>query len=90
MEEVQARESGCPSTGFATVQSSAGSTIRCDGAAGPERRLLARYPEVRAALMDLAGKISDQEMRKMNYAVDGEHRDSADVARDFLHSKGLE
>jgi len=51
---------------------------------------LARYPEARAALIDLAGKINDEEMRKMNYAVDGEHRDAADVARDFLHAKGLD
>jgi osmoprotectant transport system substrate-binding protein len=51
---------------------------------------LARYPEARAALLELAGKINDQEMRKMNYAVDGEHRDAADVARDFLHAKGLD
>jgi osmoprotectant transport system substrate-binding protein len=51
---------------------------------------LARYPEARAALMDLAGKINDEEMRKMNYAVDGEHRDAADVARDFLKAKGLD
>jgi glycine betaine/choline ABC-type transport system substrate-binding protein len=40
--------------------------------------------------LELAGKISDQEMRKMNYEVDGEHRDAADVARDFLHAKGLD
>jgi osmoprotectant transport system substrate-binding protein len=51
---------------------------------------LARYPEARAALMDLAGKINDEEMRKMNYAVDGEHRDAVDVARDFLHAEGLD
>jgi len=51
---------------------------------------LARYPEARTALLDLAGKINDQEMREMNYAVDGEHRDAADVARDFLHAKGLD
>jgi osmoprotectant transport system substrate-binding protein len=51
---------------------------------------LARYPEVRTALLDLAGKISDEEMRRMNYAVDGEHRDAADVAREFLHAKGLD
>jgi osmoprotectant transport system substrate-binding protein len=51
---------------------------------------LARYPEARAALMDLAGKIDDQEMRKMNFAVDGEHRDAVDVAREFLHAKGLD
>jgi osmoprotectant transport system substrate-binding protein len=51
---------------------------------------LTRNPEVRAALLDLAGKINDEEMRKMNYAVDGEHRDAAEVARDFLHAKGLD
>ena len=51
---------------------------------------LARYPEARAALLELAGKINDEEMRKMNYEVDGEHRDAADVAREFLHAKGLD
>jgi osmoprotectant transport system substrate-binding protein len=51
---------------------------------------LARHPEMREALMGLAGKISTNEMRKMNNAVDGQHRDAADVAREFLHSKGLE
>jgi osmoprotectant transport system substrate-binding protein len=51
---------------------------------------LTRVPEMRAALMELAGKISDEEMRRMNYEVDGEHRDIADVAREFLRAKGLE
>jgi osmoprotectant transport system substrate-binding protein len=51
---------------------------------------LTRFPEMRAALMELAGKISDEEMRRMNYEVDGEHRDIADVAREFLRAKGLE
>jgi osmoprotectant transport system substrate-binding protein len=51
---------------------------------------LARHPEVRTALLELSGKINDAEMRKMNYEVDGEHRDIADVAREFLRSKGLE
>lgn len=49
-----------------------------------------RHPEVREAIAELAGKISDEEMRKMNFAVDGQHRDAADVAREFLHSKGLD
>lgn len=48
-----------------------------------------RYPDVRDAIAELAGKISDAEMRKMNYAVAGEGRDVTDVARDFLQSKGL-
>jgi osmoprotectant transport system substrate-binding protein len=49
-----------------------------------------RHPEVRAAIAELAGKISDEEMRKMNFAVDGQHRDAADVAREFLRAKGLD
>jgi osmoprotectant transport system substrate-binding protein len=49
----------------------------------------ARHPEVRDAIAELAGKISSDEMRKMNYEVDGEHRDAADVAREFLQSKNL-
>jgi osmoprotectant transport system substrate-binding protein len=51
---------------------------------------LARHPEVRAAIAELAGKISDAQMQKMNYAVAGEGRDASDVARKFLHSQGLD
>ncbi len=51
---------------------------------------LALHPEARAAIAGLAGKISDAEMQKMNYAVAGEGRDISDVAREFLHSKGLD
>jgi osmoprotectant transport system substrate-binding protein len=29
------------------------------------------------------------EMRRMNYAVDGEHRDPADVVGEFRKAKGL-
>jgi len=47
------------------------------------------HPEVGEALAALKGKISDAEMQRLNYAVDGEHRDARQVARDFLHSKGL-
>ena len=50
----------------------------------------ARYPEARTAIAELAGKISDEEMRKMNYEVVGQSRDVSDVARDFLHSSGLD
>jgi osmoprotectant transport system substrate-binding protein len=46
-------------------------------------------PEVGAALSPLAGKISEDEMRRMNYAVDGEQRDPAQVVRAFRQSKGL-
>jgi glycine betaine/choline ABC-type transport system substrate-binding protein len=51
---------------------------------------LARHPEVRDAIAELAGKISDEEMQKMNYAVAGQDRDASEVAREFLRSKGLD
>jgi osmoprotectant transport system substrate-binding protein len=47
------------------------------------------HPEVSEALAALAGKISDQEMQQLNYAVDGQRRDVKDVVREFLRSKGL-
>jgi osmoprotectant transport system substrate-binding protein len=50
---------------------------------------IARHPEVRRALEELAGKISDEEMRRLNYAVDGERRDVKQVVSEFLNSKGL-
>ncbi len=48
-----------------------------------------QHPEVGQALAELAGKISDEEMRRLNYAVDGQHRDATEVVREFLRSKGL-
>ena len=54
------------------------------------RETLRRHPGVREALNELGGKISDQEMRRLNYAVDGEHRDVVDVVREFLRAKHLD
>lgn len=51
--------------------------------------VLTRHPEVASALNDLAGKISDDEMRRMNFAVDGEHRDVKEVVAQFLRKNGL-
>lgn len=53
------------------------------------QQMLARHPEVKQALDELAGKISDREMRQLNYAVDGQHRDAKEVVREFLQKKGL-
>jgi osmoprotectant transport system substrate-binding protein len=50
---------------------------------------LREHPEVGAAIQELAGKISSEEMSHMNFEVEGERRDAADVAREFLLSKGL-
>ena len=47
---------------------------------------LRRFPELRGAIEQLAGKITDAEMRKMNYEVDGQHQDAAVVVRNFLES----
>jgi osmoprotectant transport system substrate-binding protein len=53
------------------------------------RATLEKHPEVGEAIGALAGKISEGEMRRMNYAVDGEHRDPAEVVREFRKEKGL-
>ncbi|HEU0180235.1 MAG TPA: glycine betaine ABC transporter substrate-binding protein [Blastocatellia bacterium] len=46
--------------------------------------VLNRHPELRAVFDRLAGKISDQEMRRMNYEADAEHRDASLIVREFL------
>src|SRR6266480_3828087 len=51
------------------------------------QQMLARHPEVKQALDDLAGKISDDDMRQLNYAVDGQHRDVKEVVQEFLKRK---
>jgi len=50
---------------------------------------LERFPELRAALAELAGKISAADMRRMNYAVDGLHQEPAAVVRGFRQAKRL-
>ena len=50
---------------------------------------LRRHPAVRSALDRLTGRISVDDMRSMNYAVDGEKRDAAQVAHEFLVGRGL-
>ena len=50
---------------------------------------LRRWPQIRVALHALAGGISEDEMRRMNEAVDGRHRDPAEVVREFRTRKGL-
>jgi osmoprotectant transport system substrate-binding protein len=48
-----------------------------------------RWPQMRVAVAELAGKINAQEMQAMNEAVDGQHRDPAEVVREFRAKKGL-
>jgi glycine betaine/choline ABC-type transport system substrate-binding protein len=51
--------------------------------------MLKNHPEVGAALGELSGAISDEDMRRMNYAVDGQHRDVTAVVREFLKQRGM-
>jgi glycine betaine/choline ABC-type transport system substrate-binding protein len=51
--------------------------------------MLKNHPEVGAAVDALAGTISDEDMRRLNYAVDGQHRDPTEVVREFLQQRKL-
>src|ERR1700688_2209749 len=57
--------------------------------AGVRKGTLERFPALRAALAELAGKVSAADIRQMNYAVDGLHREPAAVVREFRKAKGL-
>jgi osmoprotectant transport system substrate-binding protein len=50
---------------------------------------LQRFPGLQAALSELHNQISDAEMRELNYAVDGQHRDVPEVVSEFRKRKGL-
>jgi osmoprotectant transport system substrate-binding protein len=51
--------------------------------------LFQRFSAAGTAFERLAGRISADDMRRMNYAVDGEKRDAATVAREFLQERNL-
>jgi glycine betaine/choline ABC-type transport system substrate-binding protein len=53
------------------------------------REILAQHPELEQAFTGLEDKISDQEMQRLNYAVDGQRRDVKEVVHEFLQTKGL-
>jgi len=53
------------------------------------RAALEKFPELRAALADLSGKLTAAEMRHLNAQVDAEQRDVATVVRAFRASKNL-
>ena len=53
------------------------------------REMLKQHPEAGVAMGELARKISDEDMRRLNYAVDGQHRDATAVVKEFLQQRGL-
>jgi len=50
---------------------------------------LARWPQIRTALDALAGEVTADDMRRMNEAIDGQHRDPAEIVREFRKQKQL-
>jgi glycine betaine/choline ABC-type transport system substrate-binding protein len=53
------------------------------------RDTLAKFPQLRRALVDLAGKISAEDMRHLNAEVDANQRDAPTVVRAFRAIKSL-
>lgn len=49
--------------------------------------VLQKYPEVRGAIAQLVGLVSNQDMQKMNYQVDSQSQPVETVVRDWLRSK---
>jgi glycine betaine/choline ABC-type transport system substrate-binding protein len=45
---------------------------------------LLREPRIRTALERLAGRVHEDDMRRLNYEVEGRKRDAAAVVREFL------
>jgi glycine betaine/choline ABC-type transport system substrate-binding protein len=49
---------------------------------------LSAHPQLRTAIERLAGKLSEETMREMNYDVDVRRRDASAVVREFLDKLG--
>ena len=50
---------------------------------------LEKYPQLKDSISKLSGKINADEMRRLNYLVEGELRDVKEVVREFRKSKGF-
>ena len=59
------------------------------GAPLMKAELLEKHPELEAVLNKLAGKITEEQMRQMNYQVGVEGKSAAKVAHEFLVQEGL-
>jgi len=53
------------------------------------KETLQKYPELEKVLNKLSGKITDEEMRKMNYEVNVNGKSSEEVAKQFLQKEKL-
>ena len=59
------------------------------GAPLMRKETLTKYPELEKTLNKLSGKITDEEMRKMNYDVNVGGIPAEEAARDFLQQEGI-
>ncbi|GAA5415216.1 hypothetical protein Pryu01_00240 [Paraliobacillus ryukyuensis] len=59
------------------------------GAPLMRQETLDNYPELESILNQLAGLITNEQMREMNYQVDYEDKQPEEVARNFLTEQGL-
>ena len=50
------------------------------------REVLEQFPWVGRSLDQLAGRISAGDMRRMNYAIVGQHRNTRDIVTEFLQT----
>ena len=50
---------------------------------------LAKFPRLRGALAELAGKLTAADIRRLNYAVDAQHQDAAAAVRAFREAHNL-
>lgn len=53
------------------------------------QQTLKQHPELRPALQALEGAISESDMRRLNYEIDGKRRDVKQVVEEFRKSKNL-
>ncbi len=60
-----------------------------DAAPLVRRDTLERFPQIKATLNQLAGRISTERMQELNFEVDERGRRASEVAREFLAGEGL-
>ena len=60
-----------------------------EGVAIIREEILKIHPEIADAMNAMSGAISDEDLRRMNYKVDGQHQDVTAVVRDFLREHKL-
>lgn len=74
---------------LATTKDDADFFPKYDAAPVVRQETLKNFPELEDVLNSLAGKITEEDMLKMNSRVDVDKEKPEDVARDFLLEKGL-